>query len=78
MILVGLKRSFGIPKDVKEYTEILSDIKHFISLKILNILIFKATALARSDGNCERMKDFLFLAETFKLKRTQCLSTITS
>ena len=29
VILVGLKRSFGIPKDVKEYTEILSDIKYF-------------------------------------------------
>ena len=29
LILVGLKRSFGIPKDVKEYTEILSDIEYF-------------------------------------------------
>lgn len=29
VILVGLKRSFGIPKDVKEYTEILSDIEYF-------------------------------------------------
>ena len=29
LILVGLKRSFGIPKDVKEYTEILSEIEYF-------------------------------------------------
>ena len=29
VILVELKRSFGIPKDVKEYTEILSDIEYF-------------------------------------------------